>query len=473
MKVRTTFTLWIALTSMASAIFFSMFVLHEMKEEFGEIIDYELTDIAEAVFTNIASVAVTGSNTPHIQPQTINYPLSHFWIRVADGSGRIIYATKLAETTDIPVTANNHGYIVLRNIPYDQIWIPEDELAELKGTVDHKVKLWARFFTRTIGGQDYSVHIAKPLLLISVEFNEIVRELAAGIVLTILLILVVAYLVAGRILSPLVSINNMIRQIRETSLNTRIPLRKSKDELYTLSASLNAMFDRLENSFTRQRDFIGNAAHEMKSPLTILMLGHEEMLANEPKKEIRHALEKQLYSMQRLNKLIRDLLSIARLEQQDTLRRELIDVEAKILDILEDYKEITREKRITVTTKLEPLTIAADSDKIHRLLINLLDNAIKYNKELDGTLDIAACRVRDEAVITVTNSGKTIPPEDIHHVFKQFYRVEKSRSQAYGGTGLGLTIALRIVDMHGGTLDVNSTGGITTFTVTLPIPEPA
>jgi signal transduction histidine kinase len=471
MKVRTTFTLWIALTSMASAIFFSLFVLHEMKEEFGELIDYELKDISEAVFTNIASVAATGGNAPHIQPQTINYPLSHYWIRVADGSGRIVYTTKLAEIADIPAAPNNKGYMIRRDIPFEHIWIPEDELAELKGTVDRKVKLWARFFTRTIEGQDYSVHIAKPLLLLNAEFNEVFQELILGISITILLILGVAYLVAGRILSPLVSINNMIRQIRESSLNTRIPLRKSKDELYTLSTSLNAMFDRLENSFTRQRDFIGNAAHEMKSPLTILMLGHEEMLATDPNKEIRHALERQLYSMQRLNKLIRDLLSIARLEQQDTLKREHIDLDAKIIAILEDYSEITKGKRITVTTALEPLTLAADSDKIHRLLINLIDNAIRYNKDLDGTIDITACRVKDEAVITVTNSGQTIPPEDIHHVFKQFYRVEKSRSQAYGGTGLGLTIALRIVEMHGGTLEVNSTNGITTFLVTLPIHE--
>jgi signal transduction histidine kinase len=180
------------------------------------------------------------------------------------------------------------------------------------------------------------------------------------------------------------------------------------------------------------------------------------------------SLEKQLYSMQRLNKLVRDLLKIARLEEQDTLKKELVDLKELITNILEDYAAITSVRGICITTQLEPLTISADYEKIQRLLINLVDNGIKYNHPLNGRIKVCTKKVKGSAVIEVTNDGKTIPPTDIQHIFKQFYRIEKSRSQAYGGSGLGLTIALRIVEMHGGSIEVSSANEATTFTVTLP-----
>lgn len=244
---------------------------------------------------------------------------------------------------------------------------------------------------------------------------------------------------------------------------------KSKDELHSLTTSSNSMFDRLEHSFQRQRDFISNASHEMKSPLTILMLGHEEMLSNNPPKDIRNDLEKQLFIMQRLNKLIRDLLSISRLEQQETLLRKPIDLTKIIHGILEDYAHILIAKRIKVTTQIPKMMFCADHEKLQRLFINLIDNAIKYNHDLDGQLDIEATQKNLSIVITVTNSGPTIPVEDLPMIFNQFYRVEKSRAQVYGGTGLDLTIAQRIVEIRGGSIEVTSEKGSTTFLIFMPI----
>ncbi len=468
MKVKNKFTLWISLTAMAAALFFSSFAIKEMKDQFEDSIDYELADIADAVFTNLAATAAMNSQSLSIQPRTINYPISRFWLRVTNNSGDTIYATKLAKLADIPPATDHHGYMVECKIAKEHIWIPPKERKEIDQTADDNLKLRARFFTRTIQGQNYSVHIAKPLLLLNTEFNEFFQELALGIVVTLFLIVIVAYFVAGRILRPLATINSNIRQIRENSLNKRIPLRKSQDELYTLTASLNSMFDRLEHSFQRQRDFIGNASHEMKSPLTILMLGHEDMLSGNPPVEIRSELEKQLSSMQRLNKLIRDLLSIARLEQQETLCREPVEMDKLIKDILVDFSDMLNAKKIVVTTRIPNLVFLGDYEKMQRLFINLIDNAIKYNQAMNGNLDIQVKQKKFSLVITITNSGPTIPTEDILKVFNQFYRLEKSRSQAYGGTGLGLTIVQRIVEMHGGTIEITSGDWKTTFLLILP-----
>ena len=468
MKVKVKFTLWISLTAMAAAIFCASFVIKEMNDQFEDSIDYELADIADAVFANLTPAASLGSQPPFIRPLTIRYPLSRFWLRVTNSSGNTIYATKLAELADIPPVKDTHGYMVERKIAREHIWIPPGEREEFDKKTDGSVKLRARLFTRDIGGQRYSVQIAKPMLVISSELNEFLHELALAIVVALLLIVTISYFVAGRILKPLVTINNLIREIRETSLNRRLPLGKSKDELYVLTASLNSMFDRLEHSFQRQRDFIGNASHEMKSPLTILMLGHEDMLSAKPPEDIRNELEKQLVTMQRLNKLIRDLLSIARLEQQETLSREPVDLPELINGVLENFDDILKAKRIKVAMQTPILVFSGDYEKLQRLFINLIDNAIKYNQDMNGRLDIKVIKQKISTLITITNSGATIPDEDIPKIFNQFYRVEKSRAQAYGGTGLGLTIAQRIAEMHGGSIEITSSESITTVLITLP-----
>lgn len=137
--------------------------------------------------------------------------------------------------------------------------------------------------------------------------------------------------------------------------------------------------------------------------------------------------------------------------------------------ILYDYEDIISDKDIEVSVQLPEIKLLLDYEKIHRLFINLIDNGIKYNRDNNGWLRISASQDKNEVAIDVSNSGETIPEKDLTHIFKQFYRVEKSRSQAYGGTGLGLTIARRIVEMHGGTLSVTSIDNRTTFRVTLSL----
>lgn len=459
MNVRTTFTILISLSSLVSVAFFSLHIYTELREEIYELMDLELENAASSIFQKLAEAPETSL----LQSPTIL--LEDYWLRVTAQSGRTILTTRLVQYGDIAPGKPGKPYFVKLAIPHEQLNIPDSEKEEVAGVA---VKLRALSVSRPVGRETVTVQIAKPVLLLDAELREIMVDMLISIPLTILVIIATAYLVAGRILRPLTAINQRIARIREHSLHERIPLGKSRDELYILSSSLNSMFDRLQHSFARQREFIGNAAHEMKSPLTILMLGHEEMLAANPEPELKNVLEKQLHSMRRLNKLIRDLLSIARLEQEDTVVREQVDLPQLLNQVLENYSEIISARNIQVSTILEPLLISVDQEKIQRLFINLLDNAIKYNLPDNGMLQLEAGQLPDGVFVAIANSGKEIPPEDSAHIFRQFYRVEKSRSQAYGGTGLGLTIALRIAEMHGGTISVTSAGGITTFTVTLP-----
>lgn len=465
MKVRTKFTLWITLVATFSAVIFSLFVTHEAREGVEEFVDFELDGIAELFFEELGN-AEQQWRVP--QFQGIQYPVHRLWVRIGDNTGEVIFETELAKQVELPIIDDNTSDSIGVNVPHEYVWIPESEKEEVSELEAEEVKFRFRYVTKVINGKQFSAHIGQPLLWVHSEFHEALSELAVGIFVTMSFIVVIAYMVSGQILKPLSFINAMIREIRESSLDKRIPYGKNKDELYALTVSLNSMFDRLEHSFGMQREFIGSAAHEMKSPLTILILGHEELLAGELLKETRYELEKQLHTMQRLNKLIRDLLSIARLEQQDTLAREKLDISTLIQKILEDYSEIIKEKEIEIVTDLPHLVVRADYEKTLRLFINLIDNGIKYNFDHGGCLSIRVDKQGDYISIECSNTGQMIPAEDLSNIFKQFYRVEKSRSQVYGGSGLGLTIVKRIVRMHGGELTVKSTDAMTTFTVLLP-----
>lgn len=465
MKVRLKFTLWISLTALATAVVFSMVVYFELLEQSYKFVDKELSSVAATIFGNL------DFSESREELQLDNHYgslLQQYWLKILDKEGRTIFASPLTGKFDIPYRSDKTRYLIKKKIPYTALWIDPEDAGELDEITDDTVKFRVRVLPGNRAEEHYIILIAKPLLFFDLELRELLTELASGIFSTIVLIFLTSYFLAGRILRPIATINQDIKQIRDNSLDKRIVLGRSRDELYTLAHSLNSMFDRLQHSFARQKEFIGNAAHELKSPLTILMIGHEEMLAAGPPEAIRLELAKQLHTMRRLSKLVRNLLEISRLEQEETCAREPIGLDRLIGRVLDDYREILQAKNIAAETDIAAPSLIGDPEKILRLLINLVDNAIKYNSAGQGSIRVATRKSDGLVILTIANTGPEIPARDLPKIFDQFYRVEKSRSQTYGGSGLGLTICRRIVELHGGSIEVKSGGGWTTCTVILP-----
>lgn len=465
MKVRTKFTLWISLTALSTATIFSMVVYFELLDQTYDSIDKELNTAANTIFNRL-DLSKAGEKL-QLDSQ-YDYLVERYWLKITDSQGTTIFASPLATQVDIPLLPGKVRYFIEKEVPFSELWIDPEEIDELDDITDDSVKFRVRVLTKNRTEKNYNILIAKPLLFLDLELRELVTGLTSGIFATIVLIFLISYFLAGRLLRPLATINQDIKAIRENSLDRRIVLGTSRDELYTLSHSLNSMFDRLQHSFLRQKEFVGNAAHELKSPLTILMLGHEEMLTAEPPEAISLELSKQLNTMRRLSKLVRNLLEISRLEQEETCIREPIKLGVFIGQVIDDYKDILEGKNITVVTEISEPSFTGDPEKILRLFINLIDNAIKYNSEGPGTIRIATSRAQGKLNITIANTGPEIPREDLPKIFDQFYRVEKSRSQAFGGAGLGLTIVRRIVELHGGSIDMRSSDGWTTCNITMP-----
>ena len=278
---------------------------------------------------------------------------------------------------------------------------------------------------------------------------------------------------ARRALKPVDQITQTAREIEEKDLSQRIPV-NTKDELGRLSSTLNQMIERLELAFKRQKEFTGDASHELRTPLAVIEA--ESTLAlqkDRTKTEYRQSLETIAQESSHMSAIISKLLALARadagvnqLSLSDVALGELME------EISADARILCQEKNLTFEFgPLEPVTVRGDKDKLKEMILNLIDNAIRYNTEGES-VSLSLMRKGREAIIMVKDTGIGIPPEEIDKIFERFYRVDKARSRAEGGSGLGLAICRHIVEAHHGRIEVNSEPGKgSVFKVILPLSE--
>ena len=214
---------------------------------------------------------------------------------------------------------------------------------------------------------------------------------------------------------------------------------------------------------TMRRDFVANVSHELKTPLTSIKGFIETLMegAVDDKENRMNFLRIIHEHSERLNSLINDLLDLSYLEsKQAGLNKEELDLGKLIATVISGFKAQAKQKDVEITSRIADRTIIeADKDKIEQVFINLIDNAIKFNKK-GGTIGIYSEDLGDKIKIIVEDSGIGIPAKDIGRIFERFYRVDKARSRQMGGTGLGLSIVKHIIELHGGSVGIDSTEGL-------------
>ncbi len=461
MKIRKKITLWISGTALLSTIVFSSIIFWRLMEEPFKLIDQEIQHMAAALALQMTAVkTVSGPYDLSGMP----YNPDTYWIMVKNNKGKILYQSQLANYIELPVIEDKPAYLIERKILRSQIWLNQD---------DHDDVLFrVMVIDEQINGLGVEIRIAKPIEGLEEELIELAVDIGISLFICVLFILLCSYILAGRILSPVSAIIRKSKEISEESLDGRIPLRGSRDELYDLSVSLNKMFDRLQNSFNLQKEFIGNASHELKSPITLLMLAQEEMLMNEklPPAQSK-SLIKQLETTRRMSHLVKNLLDLSRLEQQGILNQGTIDLTVLLARVLDDYADVLTAKQISVFNHLAgPHPIHGDQEKLFRLFVNLIDNAIRYNLDSGGQILIKAEKSKTKILLEISNTGQQIPENDLPQIFEQFYRVEKSRSISHGGSGLGLAIAKKIVGLHHGEISIaNDPDDVVKISVLFPV----
>lgn len=273
-----------------------------------------------------------------------------------------------------------------------------------------------------------------------------------------------------------------VRQIAETAerinsgsdLTQRIQLGTGGDEIYALAATFDRMFDRLQSSFERERQFTSDASHELRTPIAVIIAQCEYALESaQTKAEAMEALDTVLQQAQRMSALIAQLLTLARADRGQTkLNLETINLSDLTQLAADQMEELALRRAIRVETQIEPgLCIEGDETLLLRMLLNLMENGIRYGRE-GGCLRVCLHREQCEIVGEVRDNGIGISAEHLPHIWERFYQVDEARSASREGAGLGLSMVQYIVQSHGGSITVESTPGKgSVFTFRLPVRE--
>lgn len=277
---------------------------------------------------------------------------------------------------------------------------------------------------------------------------------------------VVTYFICGRALKPLNEFSKKIEEVQAQNLADSEIEENDVKELNQLSVSYNKMLKRLSEAFETQRQFTANAAHELRTPLAVMQVQLDVYNSSEhPENDACATQTIQMVTEQneRLSKMVKTLLDMS--ELQTVARDDEIALDALVEEVLADLESLAQEKNIQLVQACEPVTMMGSDILIYRLVYNLVENAIKYNR-LDGTVTVMATEKEGHICIQVEDTGNGIPEELKVRVFDPFFRVDKSRSRALGGVGLGLALVHEIVRVHDGevTIKDNTVGG-TTFEV--------
>ena len=293
------------------------------------------------------------------------------------------------------------------------------------------------------------------------EMAELGAVLAFGLPLAVALSAAGGYLIANRSLSPMSQIAARARQITAESLGGRLPVPNPYDELGQLATVFNATLARLENSFAELRRFTADASHELRTPLTALRAVGEAALrpdAGDPK-SLREALSSMLEEARRLSDLVDALLLLARADTSGVSPSlEQVDFTGLVNEVRETLLVLAEEKNQQIETMAEKVTVRADRELLRLALLNLVHNAIRYSAE-GLMISLRVRRQEANAVAEVIDQGPGIAPQHQQKIFERFYRVDKARSRASGGAGLGLAIARWAIERQGGHIELESQPG--------------
>ena len=321
-------------------------------------------------------------------------------------------------------------------------------------------------------GTRYLVEVGASGAPAEATLAQVLIMLAVGLPIAVCVAVAGGFVLVRRALEPVERIAGKAEEITQHSLSERLPVVRSGDELERLSVSLNHMISRLEEAIHGSKQFVADASHELRTPLTV-MRGELESLAQDGqlKRETREALGSALEEVERLADIVEGLFALSRLDAGEApaewVRFDLAELAATTAD---QMSLLAEDKQVSVACESSrDVTVEGDRARLKQVVVNLLDNAIKYTPR-GGRIALSVRREGAYAVLDVTDNGIGIPAEALPHVFKRFFRVDGSRSREQGGAGLGLSIVKSICSAHGAVIEVMSAPGRgSTFRIKQPL----
>ena len=334
--------------------------------------------------------------------------------------------------------------------------------------------IWAVYYTVPLvrdGAVSGAVMFSSSIQDVVDSIAHVTQRITLTFAIVIIAMVIVVSILSGWLTRPIAELTSAIRRMG-TQGYVRVNV-KGSSEIAELGQAFNRMSERIEEHDRTRNEFVANASHELKTPLATMKLLSETILYQDDPDP---ALMKEFFGdinheVDRLTCIVSELLKLV---QEDSsaggLNFETIRLDNLVRGVCGRLTALAENKNITLTTNLEPVEMQGDGMRLEQIVVNLVENAIKYTDE--GSVQVSVADEGEWAVFTVKDTGIGIPEESIEHLFERFYRVDKARSRSTGGTGLGLSITEKLVSLHGGSIEVKSKPGEgSTFTVQLPIKQ--
>lgn len=422
----------------------------------------------------LAFAAGTLANLFHEQMEEVDLKLAGAARRLTDASGQELEASVTHEVREVEYEPWLAAAVFAADgrLLVDSKRIPEP-IARAAQTHTTPTTLHARegdWRVLAVQGPEQTIIMAFSLE----ELDEIIADLVAGYLIALPFAAGIAaiggWIVAGRALRPVRAATEAAAGITPARLDQRLPVPPVQDEIADLTRVINAMLERMERSFRQAERFAADASHEIRTPLTIIKGEVESALRST---DLSKPVQERLLSVQeeisRLQRVTEQLLLLARLDAGAAqLRRDPVDLARIVREACEDVELVASTHAVTIdATRVEDACVLGDEEQLRRVVLNLLDNACKFN-ERGGRIVCTLRRDGDAVLLGIANTGAGIPAELRSRVFQRFFRVDSARSR--GGHGLGLSLCREIVQAHGGSLELvrDSAPGLTEFRVVLP-----
>lgn len=436
----------------------------------------ELDGVLHAMADHVAEELETASADEYVEILNASYLLGAV-MRVRDAQGRLLKESSRA--TDAPVVDPISMRAASSVRPYPWIGVLAPSLhddGDGHGTTFGQARgsdgqRWRVYVTPIRGGSELLTALL-PLGKIDQAVSRFGKLMILMALLGGLATFVAGWLLAQRALRPVATLTSTAGAIAQSkTFSRRVPMPRERDELGRLAATFNEMLASLDDAYQAQSRFVSAASHEMRAPLTVIQANlellhgrSEQITAADRDRAVREAW----LETSRLSRLVADLLSLARADAGVPLRRERVELDRVLMTVIGEARHLAQGQRFEVAA-LDPTVVIGDPDRLKQLLLNLVDNAVKYTPA-SGRISASLRQGDGHAEVIIRDTGIGISPEDLPHVFERFYRADPARSRDPGGTGLGLPIARWIVDQHGGTVELTSALGTgVTAVVRLPI----
>jgi two-component system, OmpR family, sensor kinase len=467
LPIRLRLAFWFTLLLLASVVGVGAFLLASLENDLHREIDEALWLRASRVGREIAPEGEELFDPVEVHADLLTLtPLEEFstpgiYVQVHDHAGAVLAAPPNLGGVPLPVTPELVGGALAGRTAYVTVAVGVEQIRVLLRPVESR----GRVIGVVVVGE--SLH---PL-----EFTQrtMRQALAVGAIGAALACLLGGFWLTGRALHPVAEVTRLARRIRLTGqFDQRIAESRANDELRELTVTFNEMLEGLDRTFRRQREFLADASHELRGPLAVVrgnlsLLGHDL-----PEDERRESVQDAVEEVERMSRLITDLLFLAEADAREVLERQPLDLEEIVMEVWQRAMRLDAGQHTIELAEHEPVITLGDREHLLQLLWNLVDNALRYTPA-GGLVRISVERVEDEAVLTVADTGIGIEMQDQPHVFERFYRADRSRPRQQGSTGLGLAIVREIAEAQGGRVTLQSAPGEgSTFRLTLPIISP-